>query len=263
MKVEQARKGWDLAVWGLSEALTILRDFCGVLLPGLLPYNTIVIPMAAVCATQKADKGASVGANQLKIMRWFWCSVFGQKYENAPNSQAEKDYAELLKWMVGGNPPESVTGFRFDLDLRQVTPRQRAVYRGTMALLLQHGALDFHKRGKITTQLLGDKKDPVDDHHIFPRAFLDECKVPAGLRDCILNRTFIDSDTNKHLSKRSPSDYFSEIRMKWGEKGSDALFESHLLPDGDDSPLLKDDFEAFLAWRKQALQERIAYLTEG
>jgi len=186
-------------------------------------------------------------------LRWFWCSVFGQKYENAPNSQAEKDFAELQRWMGGGAPPDSVKEFKLEINLRQVKPRQRAVYRGTMALVLQNGALDFHKRGKITAQLLSDKKNPVDDHHIFPRAFLDSRDKSTALRDCILNRTFIDRITNRRLSKRSPSDYFSEIRAKHGGDETDELLKSHLLPQGADSPLMADSFEEFLDWREKAL----------
>lgn len=262
MNVEQGRKGWNRAVEGLAQALTILRDDCGVLVPGLLPYNTIVIPMAAACASEEARSGAEAGANRIKITRWFWCSVFGQKYENAPNSQAEKDFSELQRWMAGGEPTESVQEFTLDINLRQVKPRQRAVYRGAMALILQHGALDFHKRGKITTQLLGDKKNPVDDHHVFPRAFLDKQGERAALRDCILNRTFIDRETNRRLSKRAPSDYFAEIRAKQGKRETDELLKSHCLPSGEESPLLADDFEAFLEWRERALQERIAQCTQ-
>ncbi|HEX8846470.1 MAG TPA: DUF262 domain-containing protein [Pyrinomonadaceae bacterium] len=262
MKVEQARQGWHAAVEGLAEALTILRDDCGVLEPGLLPYNTIVIPMAAAWAIYKGITGADAGANRLKILRWFWCAVFGQKYENAPNSQAEKDFAELQRWMTGKEAPDSVSEFKFDLNLRQVKPRQRAVYRGVMALVLQNGALDFHKRGRITAQLLADKKNPVDDHHIFPRAYLDKKDKPAALRDCILNRTFIDRTTNRRLSKRAPSDYFGEIRAKQGNSQTDEIFRSHLLPEGAHSPLLNDNFEQFLDWREQALKDLISRQTQ-
>jgi len=263
MKVEQARRGWNSAVNGLAEALSILREDCGVLEPGLLPYNTIVIPMATAWTTQKESKGADTGANRLKILRWFWCSVFGQKYENAPNSQAEKDFAELQRWMKGGEPPESVSEFKFEPKLRQIKPRQRAVYRGIMALILQNGALDFHKRGKITAQLLADKKNPVDDHHIFPRAYLDNKGVSPSLRDCILNRTFIDRVTNRRLSKREPSDYFSEIRAKQGDNDTDETLKSHILPQGARSSILNDDFEKFLDWREQALNDLILRKTQG
>ncbi len=122
-----------------------------------------------------------------------------------------------------------------------------------MALILQNGALDFHKRGPITAQLISDKRNPVDDHHIFPRAFLNRQNAPPPLRDCILNRTYIDRTTNRRLSKRAPSDYFSEIRQKHGDQETDKLFSSHLLPPGGDSPLLADNFEEFLTQREKLL----------
>jgi hypothetical protein len=264
MAVEQPRKGWSTAIAGLSAILGILRDECGVLIPGLIPYTTILIPMAAVWASQEGVKGADVGANRIKLLRWFWCSVFGQQYENAPNSQAEKDFGELKAWMGGGHEPESVASFSLEsLKLRNVRPKQRAVYRGAMALILQNGALDFHKRGAITSQLIADKKNPVDDHHIFPRAFLDEQGVSPALRDCILNRTYIDRATNHRLSRRAPSDYFSEIRQKHGAQDTDDLFRTHLLPIGNDSPLLKDDFEGFLTMREKLLMDLIQKKTLG
>jgi len=264
MDVAQPRNGWSTAVAGLSAILSILRDECGVLIPGLIPYTTILIPMAAVWASQENVKGADAGANRIKFLRWFWCSVFGQQYENAPNSQAEKDFGELKSWMSGGPEPESVTSFSLEsLKLRNVRPKQRAVYRGAMALILQNGALDFHKRGPITSQLIADKKNPVDDHHIFPRAFLNKQDVPAALRDCILNRTYIDRATNHRLSKRAPSDYFSEIRQKHGPQDTDELFRTHLLPTGNDSPLLKDDFEGFLTRREKLLMDLIQKKTLG
>ena len=254
MHVGQPRKGWSAAVDGLAAILTILRDECGVLVPGLIPYTTILIPMAAVWASQATVKGADAGANRIKLLRWFWCAVFGQQYENAPNSQAEKDFMELKSWMSGGHEPDSVQSLNIEsLKLRSIRPKQRAVYRGTMSLILQNGALDFHKRGPITSQLIADKKNPIDDHHIFPRAFLDDQGASAALRDCILNRTYIDRATNQRLSRRAPSDYFGEIRKKHGAKETDELFAAHLLPTGDDSPLLKDDFENFLARREELL----------
>jgi hypothetical protein len=132
-----------------------------------------------------------------------------------------------------------------------------------MALILQNGALDFHKRGPITSQLIADKKNPVDDHHIFPRAFLNKHDAPVALRDCILNRTYIDRSTNHRLSKRAPSDYFSEIRQRHGAQETDDLFRTHLLPTGNESPLLKDNFEGFLVQRERLLMELVQRKTSA
>ena len=264
MKVEQAKKGWDPAIEALAEVLEIIRDDCGVIIPSLIPYTTMLIPMAAVWSKQSSAKGAAVGANRLKLTKWFWCSAFGAQYEKAPNSQAAKDFNELNAWLSGGEMPESVRDFNISsIQLRNVRPKQRAIYRATMALVMQNGALDFYNRGKITAQLVADKRNPVDDHHIFPQAFLNERKTEPILRDCILNRTYIDRLTNRSLKHSAPSKYFHTVRQEHGIEGLDSLLRSHLLPYGDNSPLFKDDFKQFLNDRENFLMNLIKQKTQN
>ena len=94
-------------------------------------------PLAAVLARAGSPKTAEAGAQREKLKRWFWCAVFGQVYEGAPNSKAAKDVVEILPWLSGGNLPESVASFSFDpRALRDVTARQRAIYRGANCLIL-------------------------------------------------------------------------------------------------------------------------------
>jgi hypothetical protein len=76
----------------------------------------------------------------------------------------------------------------------------------------------------------------------------------------VLNRTLIDRTTNQMISDRAPSDYLTEIRNTPGFP-FDAVLQSHTLPVGADSPLLRDDYEAFLAWRQQNLWEEIRKVT--
>ena len=113
MEVEQIQSGWKCVVRGVADMLQMLRDDCGVVLPGWLPYNPMLIPAGALFARHKDATGPQVGAIRNKMKRWFWCSVFGQAYENAPNSQAVKDVAELTSWFAGGDEPESVRNFSF------------------------------------------------------------------------------------------------------------------------------------------------------
>ena len=111
-----------------------------------------------------------------KLKRWFWCAVFGQAYESSPNSQSAKDVLELVEWLRGGAPPETVSGFRFDPKaLRDVTPRQRSIYRGTICLILGSGSRDFHTQAVITAKLMSEQG--IDDHHIFPAAYLRATKA--------------------------------------------------------------------------------------
>jgi hypothetical protein len=251
---------WDRAAWGMAKGLEILRDDCGVITPTWLPYYTIVNPLAAVLAKLGAGSTAEVGANRHKLTQWFWCSVFGQTYENAPNSQTARDVTELLGWLGDGEAPESVEHFRFDPRvLRDTTPRQRAVYRGTICLVLRNAPRDFHNGARLTGDLMIEHH--VDDHHIFPQAYLAQRGVEARSRDCVLNRTLIDRKTNVRISNRAPSIYLREIRDALGPDKFQGLLESHHLPGGLDSPLWRDDFEAFLDWRQAELWKEIQEVT--
>ena len=249
---------WDKVVFGLATGLEILRDDCKVMLPKWVPYQTILPPLAAVLARAGSPKTAEAGAHREKLKRWFWCAVFGQVYESSPNSKAAKDVVEILPWLSDGDPPESVASFRFDpRTLRDATPRQRAIYRGAICLILCGGARDFHTQAVITGKLMAE--EGIDDHHVFPAAFLGDV-VQARQRDCVLNRTLIDRTTNQMISARAPSDYLAEIRDTPGFPFEDVL-ASHGLPAGVDSPLMCDDYAAFLAFRQERLWQDIRRVT--
>ena len=100
----------------------------------------MIPPLAAVLAKAGQPKTAEAGAQRENQKRWFWCAVFGQVYESAPNSQSAKDIVDLLTWLGGGALPETVSTFRFDPKaLREVTLRHRSIYRGTSCLILGSG----------------------------------------------------------------------------------------------------------------------------
>ena len=251
---------WDRVVLGLATGLEILRDDCKVMLPKWLPYQTMLPPLAAVLARAGSPKTAEAGAQREKLKRWFWCAVFGQVYEGAPNSKSAKDVVEIVPWLTGGDLPESVATFRFDpRALRDVTPRQRAIYRGAICLILGGGARDFHTQAVITGKLMAE--EGIDDHHVFPAAYLERHGVArARTRDCVLNRTLIDRTTNQMISDRAPSDYLAEIKSTPGFPFVSVL-TSHGLPADADSPLLRDNHDAFLVWRQDHLWQEIRRVT--
>ena len=262
MEVGQIQAGWKPVVRGVAYMLQMLRDDCGVVLPGWLPYNPILIPASAVFAKHEDAKGPHVGAIRDKMKRWFWCSVFGQAYENAPNSRAVKDVTELTSWIGGGPEPESVRDFSFEPDvLRETTPRQRAIYRGCIALILRSDARDFHSGNRITANMVLEKK--IDDHHVFPKGYLADAgeEVAATLRDCVLNRTLIDNETNIRINKKAPGEYLNEIEVELDAERLDEVLKSHLLPGGETSSLREGRFSDFLGERQQRFAEKIEEVT--
>jgi hypothetical protein len=251
---------WETVAQGYEDALHMLRHECGVLTRKWLPYQYLLVP-AAACWAESADvPGPSAGANKQRLQRWFWCSALSQTYEFAANSQAARDYLELRRWCEGGEAPEPVATFAWETGrLREITPRQQSIYKAAIALVLREGAKDFHTAGPITAE--GIAAHGVDDHHIFPRAFLKEQGIEGPRVDAVLNRTMIDAVTNRRIGARAPSDYLSEMEDELGVDALADLLGSHLLPSDADSNLREDDFERFLEWRESILEDQIRELT--
>ena len=263
LTADDINEWWDRVVEGVVTGLKILRDDCKVVSAKWLPYQTMIAPLAAVLAKVEPTKTPEFGGRREQLKRWFWCSVFGQQYESAPNSKSAKDVTELVTWLKGGAEPEIVWSLKFDPNtLRDTTPRQRAIYRGTMCLVLgcAGGARDFHTQSVITGNLI--EQEGIDDHHIFPAAYLEKEKgvKESKRRDCILNRTLIDRTTNQMISDRAPSDYLAEIKNT-ANFPFDSVLGSHCLPIGDASPLMSDDFEKFVSWRQAKLWKEIQRVT--
>ena len=99
----------------------------------------------------------------------------------------------------------------------------------------------------------------IDDHHVFPKGFLADSSenVTATLRDCVLNRTLIDKETNIRIGKKAPADYLAEIEETLGIERLDRVLQSHLLPGGTDSLLRKGRFSDFLDERQRLFAEKV------
>jgi hypothetical protein len=264
LKPEVVTERWNTAVDALIEVLEILRSEWGILSKDLLPYETMLYPLAAAWALGRGAKGAQHGANRQKLIRWFWCSVFGQSYENSPNSQAAKDVVELRRWFGGGDPPDSVQSFEFDpAQLRETTTRQRALFRGVLAAVVRHRAKDFHRVEDLTPKLLSEEK--IDVHHLFPRRFLGD-RYPASLVNSVLNQTFINARTNRSIGARPPSQYLTIIQNDLEPKDVRAgklpeVLRSHLITAEAEAAMRRDNFDGFLEAREAAIGAEIGILT--
>ncbi|HWO82269.1 MAG TPA: DUF262 domain-containing protein [Solirubrobacterales bacterium] len=268
LSVGDIAEHWESVTAGYRAALEMLRDECGVLTAKWLPYGYLLVPLAAIWDQAIEIGGPASAANRSRLQRWFWCSGISAAYDRAANTQAGRDYAELSRWIGDGPEPATVAEFSFQPDrLREITPKQQAIYKALMAVVLRNKAKDFHRGTELTASSIAARR--VDDHHIFPRAYLnptDETPAyPRQLVDCILNRTLIDAETNQRIGKRPPNEYLGEVREEFVPVDHDAFGEvlsSHILPAGEDSPLMQGDFPAFLDWREARIAAEIAALTE-
>lgn len=259
LAISEVTGHWDSAVRGMAGGLEMLQDECGILTPKWLGYATMLLTLAAVWDRVTEAAGPTIADRRARLKRWFWCSAFSGAYENAPNTVTEQDVVALRRWLDGGDPPSVVTGFSFDADRWRATSyRNRALYRSTIALMMRGAPLDFHEGRRLTKAIIDGES--VDDHHIFPRAYLEE-SGQSGPVDSVLNHTLIDKITNVRIGKKAPSVYIHEMVTELGDDHAEQILASHGLPATADGPLRSDDFQRFLTWRMERLASELEAVT--
>ncbi len=248
MEPDVVASNWDSATQAMADALSFLSRNTGVLSPKLLPYNTMLVPLAAVIASTTEIRGPKEAIKKEKLEQWFWASVFAQTYETGPTSRTVSDFKELVAWIrESGSEPYALLKLHFNAEMFfDISPKQRALYRGCLALLIANGALDFHKAEKIDPDYL--EKNKVDDHHVFPQNYLRK-KGETSRANCILNRTLIDKKTNIRISDKAPSEYTLEIQKETGQDKLRNILNSHCI---SLDVLKANNFDEFLSHRAHA-----------
>jgi hypothetical protein len=72
-----------------------------------LPYSTQLIPLAAILA-ELEEKIDNIGKKQ-KLMRWFWCGIFGELYGSANETRYALDMVQVVDWLINeGDEPKTI-----------------------------------------------------------------------------------------------------------------------------------------------------------
>lgn len=223
-----------------------------------IPYDTQLVPLATLFAILR--ESANNDTIRDKLIRWYWCGVFGELYGSAVESQFANDVPEVLRWIDGGEEPSAVIKCNFTPGrLYTLRSRLSAAYKGLYALLMRDGGLDFLSGVPINVSTYFNEK--IDIHHIFPKHY---CKKPdSGAHDfdSIINKSPISAETNRMIGGNAPGVYIKKLIDEKGikEERLDTILASHVI----DAPALKaNDYEAFFNLRREALLQRIENVTD-
>ncbi len=248
---------WETATRFIEKALarmtSIGTDGFGAFEKKWLPYTTMVSTLAAMLhyiEKKKLDHRA-----YKLIQRWYWSSVFRERYAGSVESTVYRDYQDFIKASSDSAfKPEAVQDARVNIvenrafSLLNVS-RLNSVYRGVMCLVALRGAKDFRADDAIHFHTL-------EDHHIFPVDYLKKQSTLKGEKlssnqiNTIVNRTLISASTNKSISKSSPREYLQKVIP--GDRTAEIL-ASHFIDRQAVEAMCENDFEKFLKLRDSAL----------
>jgi hypothetical protein len=222
-----------------------------------LPYATQLIPLSAICA-QLSDKVTQHGIKQ-KLLKWFWCGVFGELYGGASETRFSLDLPDVIAWINGGNEPRTVRDASFaPTRLLSLQSRLAAAYKGIAALLMKNGSRDFITGTPV--DLNSYFNNAIDIHHVFPRTWCERQNILRDKWNSVVNKAPLAASTNRYIGGKAPSVYLSRIERdtKVSTDTLDQFLQSHAIPVGD---LRNDAFDLFIASRASELLKLIETAT--
>jgi hypothetical protein len=219
-----------------------------------LPYSTQLVPMAAILAGL-GDKIDNIG-NKNKLMRWFWCGIFGELYGSANETRYALDLTQVTDWIEKGREePQTIYDANFSPSrLNTLRTRNSAAYKGVYALLMDDNTKDWLSATKI--DLSTYFSESIDIHHIFPVAWCEKNNIPRNDFDCVVNKTPLSGRTNRIVSGDAPGKYLERLKKHAGvsEEEFKKILLSHVVKP---EFMYLDDFDSFFAHRKEQILKRI------
>ena len=221
------------------------------------PYVTMASPLAAILHDIEKRK---LGHNAYHLMqRWYWSAVLRERYAGAVESTINRDYLDFHKAMSDPEfEPDAIRDARTAIveaptfTLTNVS-RLNSVYRGVMCSVALRGAKDFGLDDSIQFH-------DLEDHHIFPSAYLAKLHSPDGRKiqneriNCVVNRTLISDQTNLKISNHAPSRYLEEL-IPADKRVS--ILSTHYIESASQAAMQTDDFDVFLKARDHVLISEI------
>lgn len=163
------RDGWDLAVDNFEAALRFAVRHLGFLDPDWIPYRPIITMLAAVNYDRPLE------SIEDEVVRWYWSTVIGQRYDVASNTRAVSDFKALISGHDPiGRPPVMIE----EVFLEATRGQQGALHRGFLTAM---GYEVVRKRGWDAGYETSREFDfrPVS---LYPRGHASRLDPPAHLR---------------------------------------------------------------------------------
>lgn len=236
------------------EKLENVESGFGLPHPKEMPYEPM-LPVLTSLIQQTSENFENEHDCDGKIKRWYWTSVFGQRYSQGVEGTKSSDYKLMIEWFKNDTSvPKFITDFensyQHQIPFDDITSKSSASYRGIMCLIKKTGATD--------PLIVYDqtKKEHMD--HIFPQS---QMKKFGDLRNSILNMTWLTSITNITKSKIMPKEYYSQILKNTFDNDESKLrkvLSSHLINDKAYDHLMENEFEEFIEERQKEIMKTIA-----
>lgn len=254
---------WNNVCQLYTKTIDFLHNNNFIMTQDWIPHTNMLIPLMVFLDNLPNKLYNQMNEAQLEFIKyWYWGSIFAQRYAGGATNEIIILDSNMLKLIANKEKISNSNYFRdFRIiidrpeDLYSFTKKGSAVYKGILNFInyVSGGLTDWTNNSKI---LFNEK---IDDHHIFPKAYLQEYNSENDLDleyiDCVVNRALIPKITNIKIGKDAPDVYLNKLFTN-NEKLIDSL-KKHMIPieimDGD----YNEFFSVFIEDRAKRIFECI------
>lgn len=211
LKGEEVRDSFEKFKNGILGAIEFLKRDCGVCSLKVLPYKSMIIPLARFFCTEKNSGFHPSSIQRETLVRWFWHSLFARRYSNSVDTALTQDINGVIQLLNNDTTifdkrsisvsPEFFTKNIFSLN---------AVNTKTFVLLLANqNPKSFISGATVDLDVVLMSCNRTEFHHIFPKNHL-KTKCGVENRDeqfMLANFAFLSQSDNRAIQDKAPENY--------------------------------------------------------
>ena len=248
---------WPKAEDGVLRAVDYLRNSLRIPVSELLPYQSMLVPLAYFFAERKSNPS---GDTDRRLKDLFWRTSLAGHYSQALDTKLAQDIGRIDS-ILGGRLP------RYDYPV-DPTPKfieengefktGRAFIKAILCLLASRAPRRFDNHDShinVSNDWL-KRANSKNYHHFFPKKVLEDEGWGAFYINHIVNITVVDEHLNKaKIRARKTSDYMKEFK-KTNSKLSGTM-RTHLISLGKSGGVWDDDYHKFFKYRCKKISEEL------
>lgn len=235
---------------GIRGAIDFLRTQLKVVHLKLLPYPSMLVPLAVFFAEPDGKEVVYGGQTYQTIRRWFWRTCFSARYTSQTRKTTINDIEQIVKLKSGQPNTLDNIDVTVPAEFFRNSFRVGAAATKTFVLLLANNGPQSLLSGKnIDLDKVLQRYNRSEFHHIYPRAFLREIGVSDTRINVLGNFCFLSAAENKSIGRKRPSEYLSDL-VADDETRAATLATAFLL-----DTEFNDDYDPFLTARCSRLAE--------
>jgi hypothetical protein len=253
---EQVRDSWELFCESLRKSIDFLSTEMNCSHQDFLPAQQQIV---SICKFFSIE--SEVTADQLKALKkWFWKTSFSNRYSTGQTtSKMNSDIELIIK--IRDNDFSEVNKFKYTVTANELVEtkfsKANPITRAFLLLMAQRNPTDLVKNIKVDISQALSKYNRKQYHHIFPNAFLKKQGFPHVKIFSLVNFCFLPADSNRKISKKSPSYYFFNLIP---QTDFNEILTSNLIPIKKDI-YQNDNYNDFLIKRAELVVNEIDKVT--